>query len=168
MTESFTLDRDRLTFIISLLEKAKRFGFSSRSSPIDILLETFVDLCLLLRDSFKEGAPERAKNVGLKFLETQQDVLGNPKQIKVFTPSKWYWSPEASKIFESLASFGVLVKKQKPIKDSFMESFKGSSLITPPVQKPKQTTKQKNIARRAKKAQTAYFRRRQRRTDNLN
>lgn len=139
---------------------AQKFGFTSNSSPIDFLLEAFIDLSLLIGTLLGEGSSGRKKNPGLKFLD-MSDELGNPKSIRVGYPSKKYWDPISSEIFKSLASFGVLIKRLQPGKTSFMEVFAGLSFVLPP--KPL-TAKEINQSRRKeqirlRKARSAYFRR---------
>jgi hypothetical protein len=166
--EAITLtDFEQLKELIEVLKMAQKYGFSSKSSPIDLLLEAFIDLSLMLGKLFKEGAKARRNNPGLKFLD-MSDELGNPKQLKVFTPSKLYWDPWTSEIFKSLASFGVLVKRLKPGKASFMEAFSGLSFTIPPkaLSPPEKHRLEKKSQFELKQARRAYYRRQSRKSKN--
>lgn len=115
-----TLDRDKLKVLIEVLQLAKKFGFESLSSPIDLLLEAGIDLCLLLSKTFYEGGLERASNPSLIFDEGHVDALNNPRQIRLSKKRKVFWDPELSEIFKQFASFLVRVKHQDPGAKNFM------------------------------------------------
>jgi hypothetical protein len=165
-------DFEQMKELLNILQKAVQYGFSTKSSPIDILLEALTDLSLILKRLFFEGSKGQRKNLGLKFSSRYSDELGNPKQFKVFSPSKLYWDPWTSKFFKSLASFSVLVKQGKNGKDSFMESF-GDFLLTlhpkadySSVKEPQKT--KKDLRKRSIQATRAYYRRQSRKPKNQN
>jgi len=127
-----TLDKERLDDLIKVLETARDLGFNSLSSPVSILLEAGIDVMLLLRKSFIEGTfkAKPGVNPSLIFSETEQDALGNPKQIRItHKDDKFAWDPELSEIFTQLTSFLVLVKNQDPTAKKFFHgiSAKGHS-----------------------------------------
>lgn len=112
-----------------LISEAVQYGYSVfldgtlDFSPAEILLDSAVDIFLLLRRLFQEGAKGQRLNTGLGFSEEFQDVLGNPKQFKIITPSKYYWDPTGMEYFTRLAECFIRIKDQKSIKTSFHEMF---------------------------------------------
>jgi hypothetical protein len=118
---SNTLDKVAIDELIELLKTARTLGFEALSSPVDVQLEAAIDVMLLLRASFKDGNKYRLNNPGLKFSETEQDSLGNPKQIKIQTRSKVVWDPDLAEIFNKIATFLVLVKNGDPTWKGFFD-----------------------------------------------
>jgi hypothetical protein len=95
--------------------------FALSFSPMDILLDCTIDIILLMRKMFDFGASAQRNTAGIGFSDRYQDVLGNPKQFKITTPSKYYWDPKAADIFMQLAQTFIEIKRQKPVKKSFMD-----------------------------------------------
>jgi hypothetical protein len=130
-----TLDKDRLDDLIKVLSSAKTLGFESLSSPVDVLLEAGIDVMLLLKNSFKEGSRGRQNNPSLKFSEKEQDALGNPKQIRIKKPPNVFWSPQLAEIFDKLATFLALIKRNEPSTLRYFNRIK--SLVQPPTSEEK-------------------------------
>jgi hypothetical protein len=101
---------ERLKELIQALEKAYMVGFASQSSPVDLLIDVMIDTSLLLKGFLLEKK-DVSKNPGIKFLETQQDVLGNPKQVQIPELIMDWYNPNASKFFASLAVELVKMKQ---------------------------------------------------------
>jgi hypothetical protein len=99
---------------------------------------------------FEEGAQAAQNNAGLGFSEIYSDSLGNPKQFKITTPSKYYWDPNAREIFWSLAQTFIRIKNQKSIKESFHDFFDEIGLKSTPT---------KGSNRKKKTAQYFWWRR---------
>jgi len=156
-----TLDKDRLDELIKALQSAQQMGFSSLSSPVDALLETGIDLFLILSSLFTEGAQERIKNPEIKFSRTQVDSLNNPKQIRLRKTQKEFWDPQLSKMFRKLASFLVLVKNRKPDALPFMRSVFRTAHSPPRLSRENKETKETQHAISNK--QQAYHRRQRKR-----
>jgi hypothetical protein len=88
-------------------------------SPIDILLDSVIDIFLILRKMFSEGSTSSKPNIGIGFSDVSQDVLGNPKQFRITYPGKYYWDPLAEELFFQLAETFVKIKNQESLKQSF-------------------------------------------------
>jgi uncharacterized UPF0160 family protein len=121
----------------------------------------------MLKDLILKGASARKNNPELKFLE-RPDELGNPKQLKVLTPSKLYWDPYTSELFKSIASFAVLIKRQKPGRASFMEAFAWvSDDITSEVSRSQRKREiKKQVRQSVINARLGYYRRQSRKLKN--
>lgn len=161
----YTLDEDRLRDLISSLEIARSFGFSSSSSPVDALLEAGIDLALLLKKAFMADSRGRKLSPGIKFLISEEDMkndpdlgydyLHNPKQVSINFPAKWYFKDDIkSKFFELLAQVFIGLKENRVnMKDLFMKSFSSLfPIIQPPAEKlvsspPIKEEGKKNLAR---------------------
>lgn len=128
-------------------------GTSIDFSPIDIVLECAIDICLLLRQMFEEGAKAAANNAGLGFSQIYSDPLGNPKQFKISFPSNYYWDPNAKIYFYGLAQALISIKDQKSVKDSFHDFFEDLDFSRPP---------QRSTNRFKKTAQYQWWRRQNR------
>jgi hypothetical protein len=92
---------------------------------VDVLLEAAIDVNLLLAKAFNEGCRKRENNPALKFSETEQDSLGNPKQIRIRKESEVLWNPVVGAICTELASFYVLLKKGDPQALDFFDRIQG-------------------------------------------
>jgi hypothetical protein len=115
------LEKEGLKMLIEALQTALKYGFSSGSSPLRPLLESMIDLSLLISKCFIEGSEEdESINPGLKFSETEQDPLGNAKQIRVSFDTPMRWDPEAGKFFKALASFIVRLNRGDAFRGAFM------------------------------------------------
>ena len=117
------LNSRKLTELIGLLEEANRLGFRQTGiSPVDILLETFIDLSLLMSDSFRLGGAYRRNSPSLRS-SGEVDELNNERLIKIRKPSKLV-RPDLVKtaFFKQLASLGVLIKNRP--NDSLTVMFK--------------------------------------------
>ena len=108
-----TLDKDRLDFLIRSLTQARKYGFSSLSSPVEILLEAGTDLMLILSDKFDKGAKSLPLNKEIGFSQFSQDALGNPKQFVIQKKNPMFQDQEASKYLKKLASFLVALKNRQ-------------------------------------------------------
>lgn len=118
------LDLSRIIDTLSVLKTALSRGYSVQSSPVDLLLESILDLALILKREFFEGSFARKLNPSLRFSKRYQDPLGNPKQIKFQKSSKFYQDDQAADFFEGLALVIKLIKEQKPVKAAFMAGFR--------------------------------------------
>jgi hypothetical protein len=112
-----TLDWEALKSLIESLQMAQKMGFSSQSSPIDVLLEAAIDLTLLLGSALQDAdhAFGRSRNPDIKFLDlAKPDALGNSKSIKIPFGKFDYWDPELGVFVKTqLASFFVLLRNRK-------------------------------------------------------
>lgn len=155
-----TLDRDRVRALAEAFALAEKSGFGSLSSPIDILLEAAVDLCLLLKNAFNEGGRKRKTNPSIKELDVS-DSLGNPKMIKIFKENIIIRDPRISSIMEQFAAFFVNLKKSPDTALSFYESVVRTRFLPPKVSKDPSITKEiQRMARfEHKQSKRAYYRR---------
>jgi hypothetical protein len=162
-----SLDLDKLGELISILQKAKYYGYSSKSSPVEYLLEAAIDISLLLANSFAEGRESIRVNPEIRFSEKHSDALGNPKQIS-FAKKKPIWiDPEAAKFLRKLASFFVVLKRRR----SLSEALTSSELVVASKSdfrkrnpNPTQKTKVRTLAYKSKlkakrTSRMAYYRR---------
>jgi hypothetical protein len=152
-----TLDKDRLKGLIQTLQFASKTGFSSLSSPIEFLLEAAIDLSLLLSSQFQEGKLDRISNKEVRFLDNQQDSLGNPKQISFRKKRKMYWDPEASKFLRKLSLFFVHLKNHNPFSRAYMALEEEK--ILPPTRRSSEQKTQKKKKQQTLKKNAAYYRR---------
>lgn len=145
-------EEDRLEFLIKTLQRGLKYGFKTPSSPILPLLEVLIDLCLHLKYQFDEVQVtwEGHKNPGLRFLEDEQDVLGNPKQIKVHYPSKLAWiNPELGDYFADLASeVAYIASKQRLPTDRRLEIRDNPIIVTRLNRSERLTSKRSKLSRR--------------------
>lgn len=150
------LEFERLKELIRLLEIGLKYGYASNSSPIDILLDLFIEVNLRLAIALNEGRSESWTTPGLRFLDTRQDELGNPKQIRFHKQKRVYWDPLAKEFFQSLASAAVQMKKdQKPMRVIFMTTLKDLfPWLQPPIPRSKS---QQTKKRKSKAAKTSSF-----------
>jgi hypothetical protein len=116
-----SLDVNELRALIHTLELALKGVYSTfTSSPVDLLLESAIDLSLLLSNEFLEGGKINRKNPGLKFLDQISDPLGNPKQIRLNFESDVLWDPQAAQFFKRLAGFFVRLRRGDAFNGAFM------------------------------------------------
>jgi hypothetical protein len=162
-----TLDKNRLDSLVEAFSSAKKLGFESLSSPVEILLEAAIDLGLLLEKAFKEGRLGQKANPSIKFLDVSDD-LGNPKQITLHKKRRIWFEPRIAEFFKQFAAFCVLVKKSSEEALSFMESMLRTRFLETPVNTPDQEAKiQRIAAKSSKEKKAAYYRRlRKKRTKN--
>ena len=119
-----TLDKDRLDFLIRSLTQAKKFGFSSLSSPVEILLEAGTDLLLVLSNNFERGRKSLPLNAEIGFSQDFQDALGNPKQFRIQRKNPVWLDPQIAQYLRKMASFLVAVKNRQ----SLPKALKASGL----------------------------------------
>jgi len=118
---------ERLQDLQRLLKEAIQYGYEVSYkedslfgfSPIQILLDSLIDILIITGKMFDLGAQGPMKNPGLMFSEREQDVLGNPKQIRINFPRDYYWDPKAQEIFLQLAAAFVEIKGRKSVRQSF-------------------------------------------------
>jgi hypothetical protein len=153
-----TLERDRLDGLIETLQLAKKFGFSSLSSPIEPLFEAAIDMFILLSTLLKEGSPSLQRNPEIKFLDVP-DALGNPKSVKIHKVLPDFQDQEASEYLMKLASLMVALKRRL----SLPKALKASGLA---VDRPTQTQnnsekaiQNKSGVPNSKRKNSAYYRR---------
>ena len=158
-----TLDKDRLSSLIKTLELAKKIGFSSLSSPIEMLLEIQVDLALLLSGLYKAGTQGRLDNKSIRFSEFERDELGNPLQISFRNPRKVYWDPDLADYYRKLARFVVETKNGVSFRKAYMAFDKVTQTCTPKGAS-KTNKKQCRTSSLQKRKNSAYFRRKNRKT----
>lgn len=116
---------ERLQSFQQMLREAIDYGYDTEllsfgSLPIDVLLDAAVDIFLLIGKFLTEGRSSSKKNQGIRFSDKHQDVLGNPKQMKINYPSTYYWDPKAEEVFLQLARALIKVKNHKNIRKTFM------------------------------------------------
>lgn len=140
---------DQVQEFVHLLNEAVKYGydisFDEKSwfsfSPVDILLDSLIDILLVMRKLFDFGSQGPKKNIGLGFSDKYQDVLGNPKQFRISHPRDYYWDPNASEYLMQLASTFVLIKNKDTFKNAFMAFFEALSFKPRPNNKTKKTRK---------------------------
>jgi hypothetical protein len=149
----------------SMLKEAISYGYDvsfDRNStfpfsPFEVMIDSAIDIFLIIRKYLSQGIRSQRPNQGLGFSNSQQDVLGNPKQFRINYPSKYYWDPQAEKFFFRLAEAFIRIKNQEPIKQSFVHLFEDLEL-KPPI---RSTTKSEKEKRRST---YNWWRRQQRRS----
>jgi hypothetical protein len=153
--------------LIESLRVSKELLVSFRSSPVDILTNTAVDLLIKLKKAYYEESPLSGDpNPVIIFDERFSDPLGNVAQREFNRYSLRVWSPPMEKFLFHLAVFfsRSLMKDFKFQKDfhDLMKNFQ--ELLAPGLtsQKSKNAEKtNKNVkVDRAIKARNAYYRRR--------
>lgn len=121
--------------LIEKLKSSIQYGFTTGFSPIDVLLEAGIDLLLLINNILREALEQaelprgRRINPGLIFSNREQDVLGNPKMIKIFFESKYFIpSPEIVDDFNVMIQYLIALKQSglRP-KEFFMNSSRSSN-----------------------------------------
>jgi hypothetical protein len=153
--------------LIESLRVSKELLVSFRSSPVDILTNTAVDLLIKLKKAYYEESPLSGDpNPVIIFDERFSDPLGNVSQREFNRYSLRVWSPPMEKFLFHLAVFfsRSLMKDFKFQKD-FHDLLKNLQEFLPPgltSQKSKNAEKtNKNVkVDRAIKARNAYYRRR--------
>jgi hypothetical protein len=117
MTDVFNPDGLRQT--IAVLQDALALGFKSGSSPVDLVLEVYIDACLLLSEAFRLGGSFREPNPNLVKLPGV-DALNNERLVFIRSPPmKIRPSLEKSRYFKGLAEVAVRLKKS-PNASTFM------------------------------------------------
>ena len=127
----------------NLLKEAIQYGYkisfdkesSIPFSPFEVMLDSAVDLILLMRTYLTLGVQSQRPNQGLGFSKNQQDVLGNPKQFRITIPSKYYWDPKAENYFFRLAETFIRIKRQESIRTSFVHLMEDLNLKSQPQKK---------------------------------
>lgn len=121
-----------LKSVILTLESATQFSNVTIKylSPVEPLIEASIEILLLLRtalmDEHKGPLPRTPE---IKFLENEQDSLGNPKQIKF---SKWKRpvrfgpDPRAGNLLLDMISY--LIQYKNHLEIPFHEEFKDEML----------------------------------------
>ena len=133
MSAMNTLDKDRLKDLIKFLQLADKVGFSSLSSPTELLLEIQIDLALLLDNLLREGQQSQRTNKSVRFSEIDRDALGNPKQISFFEKKRYLiWSPEAADFYKSVALFSATLKRENSFEKAFAAFRSNYSKLVPP------------------------------------
>lgn len=158
----------RLDSLILALEKAKRIGFESTpgSSPIIVLLDAAVDLCILLANEYGFEEHQNSRQVfvnpSVEFDYSRSDQLGNPVSFKRFIRNKRFekppWDPKAKEFFQSLAELLILIRSGKDLPFSFMEKFR--NFLDLPANT-SQVKNQKKQAKQKKKQSIFFYNRRQ-------
>lgn len=158
-----TLDKDRLKELISTLQLASKAGFSSLSSPIEVLLEVAIDLSLLLSNQYSVGKKERISNKEIRFLDDKSDALGNPLQISFRKKRREYWDPQTAKFLKQLASFFVQLKVFSNFREAYMASGIGRNFSNKtPINPSEQNKKARKRASKIRQNKNRAFYRRQR------
>lgn len=140
------LDRNSLESLIEALSKAKKYGFESLSSPVEVLLEAEIDLLLLLSKFLKEGKESLHENPELRFSRDFVDSLGNPKQIRIHNVKPIWFDPETADFLKQLASFFVAIKSRL----SFGEAVTASALkVVRPISAQKELKRPQRINKKA-------------------
>lgn len=161
---NYLLDADKLRGLISTLQLAQKLGYSSTSSPVEYLFDASIDILILLSMELKEGKMPIRKTPELKFSERYQDVLGNPKQIRIERKDPLWFDPEVAKYLRKLASLMVVLKRRQSLPTALKSAglAVGSLLTFSPVKRQKMTINLKEkrtlvVAKQHK--QRAYYRR---------
>lgn len=129
-----------LNEFLQIMKEAQKYGYEISdessyfgSSPIEVLLESMVDILLLLKDYFRLGVLGKKRNTGLRFSQRYSDPLGNPKQIKISYPQDFFFDPDAEEFFTALALCFIAIRKSKGnVKKSFHD-FSDRLSLTPKI-----------------------------------
>ena len=129
---------DKVTEFVALLKEAVKYGFEISFdensyfdfSPVDILLDSMIDILLIMRKLFDLGSTGPRKNQGIGFSDRFQDVLGNPKQFRINFARDYFWDPEAYEFLMQLASVFISVKRHKTFRKAFMAFVEVMSLTS--------------------------------------
>lgn len=163
----FVLDESRLDQMIEALKLAKFAGFRSSSSPVNVLLNAAIDICIRISNSYKDGVPKFERtNPTIKIDRVKLDPLGNPLSVNINRYREEAWSPEIALFTKQLAVFfSRMCRKDFNFQKDFHDLLNSLNDLIPPgiiPQKSKNAEKRKkNIKEiRAKQAQNFYFRRR--------
>jgi len=123
VNDIMSLDEDELKNTLRVFLAALEQGYSLSSSPIELLLEAYIEYSLLLSKAFAEGRKEQSTNPEIVFDYSGFDALGNPPSHKVFKTREWWYSQDIADFFGQCASLGVLVKRKQDFRRSFMDLF---------------------------------------------
>lgn len=161
MPLDIALEEETLKELIRTLQEARKYGFSSPSSAIELYFEAAIDLNLRISLLLKEGVLGVKNNKHIKFLDYAQDVLGNPKQVSWRKPSRFYWDPIAEKMLHSYSSFLIHLKNQQNV-FSFVRKLQFPDILRKDPAKTqvldqKLQKKRMQLAKRSKNA--SYYRR---------
>jgi hypothetical protein len=80
-----------------------------------------VDLSLYLSDLLAKGFWGEKPSHGLKFLDSEQDDLANPKQVVINFETPWFRDKDAAKFFRQLAKATIRFKRGTNFKAAFHE-----------------------------------------------
>jgi hypothetical protein len=118
-------DKNRLRNLRDILNQALRQGFESISSPIEPLIQLMIDLSLQLKFLFGDQQTywTGKKNPGLRFLDTEQDSLGNPKQIRINFPGKRAYDEGLEEYFSDLAEELAYIASKKRLPSDLRDIF---------------------------------------------
>lgn len=165
-------DQDRETWrrenpllkLIRVLQTAYQVGYTSLSSPTGVLLDTLLDLSLLLKEDFLSPKLGRKLNRDIKFLySAPQDELGNTKSISVGPKSeREFGDPDGFNFFKEFAIFVLGIKNHLPIRQAFLELAKRLRFIPPTkLEVPKAKEHTTSSSRKSKRLKVrAYWKRR--------
>lgn len=155
-----TLEQDKIQGIREALRFAEQLGFSSNSSPVDILLQALIDLSLLLAKSFKDLDKIKRQRLtpSLEWDYDRSDSLGNPVSYKKKILPKPIGDPLSESFFIGLAAFGVRFRNGSLTTKSFADSF--ANFISTPKGAKTNNRKNKIAETKTKQSSLAYFRRR--------
>jgi hypothetical protein len=152
---------EKLGSALRAIQEAYSLGFSFSSSPIDLLLETGIDLSLILAEAYRVGQTERQTNPEVKFDYGKSDPLGNPLSRKVFKTRRVLEDQAAAKFFKQLARLLVLLKRREPFDKAFMALVGKDLKLEPPIQSERaRSPTTKAVSRRKSRNEIAYYRRR--------
>ena len=160
-----TLDKERLDQLIEFLQHASAAGFSSISSPLEILLESGTDICLVLSKILKEGRKSIYLNPKVIFPQGRIDSLGNPLSVKVSEIRPAWKDLEASEFLKKLALYMVGLKNRRSHAGALTAAALGVGRLDQHPQSVKAfeltiDLKQKRLqVRNKQRNQRAYFRR---------
>lgn len=160
------LDPDCLHRTIAALQDALAVGFKSGTSPVDLVLEVYIDCCLLLSEVFRSGGRFRALNPVLEKLPGV-DALNNERLVFRRVPSKRVNSSlEKALYFKGLAEVAVQLKRS-PNASTFMVdatvAAQSEQEQEPQVRARSPSKHEKQKERQA--ARSAYYRRQRRKKD---
>lgn len=161
--------REEFDEYIELLQTLKKSVFSLRISPVNVTTNIVIEQLLRLSKSYEDGVPKTERvNPTVKFDYRFSDSIGNPKQSTFYEKSAEAWNPQLAKFIRELTIFfSRSLKEDFTFEKDFHGLFKNLQEFLPPgfrSQKSKNAEKRKKNVKeiRAKKAQIAYYRRRQR------
>ena len=163
MTKDIALEEESLKELIRILQEARKYGFSSPSSAIELYFEVAIDLNLRIQSLLREGVLGVKNNKQIRFLDFAQDALGNPLQISWRKASKFYWDPIAVGILNNYSSFLLDLKNQKPI-SSYLEKKQIQVKSKIPTKVGISKRKQKQLYQSKIKTGNYYRRQRQKKT----
>lgn len=168
------LDRSSIRGLIEALELLEDFGFSGRSSPIDVYLDALTDVSLSVLTELRKDPSERAYtrfNRGLAFDEDILDELANPLQKVIITQEEKNFRTKirnlhedalAQAFFIDLVAFIGRIRRGDSVTKAFAASFTEFSNSTSLQQRPSDNDKKKTASLRRKTIDAYYWRQRKR------